>query len=337
MPLRKSKVMGVGSPIVDLLAEVDDAFIDTIEGDKGGMVLVNEEQMQAMEGRVPGELVQAPGGSAANTIFALAKLGMPAAFLGKLGDDEYARYYADAFTELGGDPSRFKHEPSARTARCLSLVTPDGERTMRTELAAAGTMADADVSDSDFDEDMLVHLEGYLLFNPDLTKRVLDAAKAAGSTISLDLGSFEVVGAAGDSLQGILENYVDIVFANEDEAAAYTGTPDPDLALDRLGTCCNVAAVKLGAEGALLKHGGEQTRVRAMKVDKVIDTTGAGDMWAAGFLYGYLNGLPLEACGRMGSILGAELVQHMGVELLPESWDRVRAAYDELLGAHKTA
>lgn len=331
-PQNLKKVIGVGSPIVDLLAQVSEEFIAGIDGDKGGMELVTPDQIEALLGQVPTAPVIAPGGSAANTTFALAKVGVPAAFLGKLGEDELATAYRDGFASLGGDTARFKSTTAAPTARCLSLVTPDSERTMRTELGAAALMAPEDVTADDFAGCGLAHIEGYLLFNPALAERVLRTAKEAGCTVSLDLGAFEVVRAAGDSLASLLEQFVDIVYANEDEAEAFTGSKDPLAALEALSKLCSIAAVKLGAEGAVIEGHGERVTIPARKAPQVIDTTGAGDFWAAGFLYGHLHGLPLQVSGAIGSLFGAEVVQHMGVDLEPEAWQRVQDELGRLKG-----
>ena len=331
-PQNLKKIIGVGSPIVDLLAQVSEEFVAGIEGDKGGMELVTPEQIEALVGQLSGAPVIAPGGSAANTIFALAKVGVPSAFLGKLGEDALGATYRDAFAALGGDIARFKSTNAAPTARCLSLVTPDSERTMRTELGAAALMAPEEVTADDFAGCALAHIEGYLLFNPALAHQVLSTAKAAGCTVSLDLGAFEVVRAAGDNLPRLLEEFVDIVYANEDEAEAFTGSKDPIAALDALGKLCDIAVVKLGAEGAIIDGRGERVTIAPRKAKQVIDTTGAGDFWAAGFLYGYLHGLPLQVAGSIGSLFGAEVVQHMGVDLEPEAWQRVEDELGRLKG-----
>ena len=324
-PSSAPKVIGVGSPIVDRLAQVSEAFVAAIDGAKGGMELVDHDTLAGLIGRVDTEVLRAPGGSAANTTYALAKLGLPAAFLGKIGDDEDGRYYLEAFGAAGGDCARFRRTVDRNTACCLSLVTPDSERTMRTDLGAALLLDPAEIGPDDFAGCAHAHVEGYLLFNRPLTEAVLEAARRAGCTISLDLGSFEVVRAAADVLPALLDEYVDAVFANEDEARAYLGGDDPAQAVDALGERCGTVAVKLGARGALLLRAGETARVDAVPADPVVDTTGAGDCWAAGFLYGWLHGWPLAACGRLGAVLGAETVRHLGA-LPPEpSWDRIRA------------
>lgn len=317
-------VLGVGSPIVDVLARVSDAWLrDTIPGEKGGMELVDAQTMAAILSKLDGELVRAPGGSAGNTTFALARLGTGAAFLGKIGDDADGAYYREIFEQLGGCGDRFKVSREAPTARCLSLVTPDSERTMRTDLGAAASFLPQEVTEADFHGCTHVHVEGYLLFNPDLLLAVLTAAKNAGCTVSLDLASFEVVRASATTLPGLLRDYVDMVFANEDEAEAFSGSASPEDGLRALSRLCPVTAVKLGKDGALLHRNGQDIHVAARAAEAVVDTTGAGDYWAAGFLHGMLQNLPLGTCGELGSLLGAEAVQQMGAFIEDARWEHI--------------
>ena len=325
-------VIGVGSPIVDLIAEVSDELLRSIPGKKGGMELIDSAAMVSILRSLDREPVRAPGGSAGNTAFALARLGMTCAFLGKLGDDEDGAYYRDAFRQAGGDCSRFKMDRTAPTASCISLVTPDSERTMRTHLGAAMNLAPGEIAVDDFRGCRHAHIEGYLLFNRELLMAVLDAAKEAGCTVSLDLGSFEVVETAKDLLPGILDRYVDIVFANEDEAACFCGSRDCTVGLASLSKYCAVAAVKKGKDGAWLSGDCGAVHVPAVQVEAVLDTTGAGDLWAAGFLYGYLGGHSLSTCGRFGAILGAEAVQCMGAALPEGRWKYIVETFKSIQG-----
>lgn len=323
---KKKKVIGVGSPIVDLLAHVDGAFVAGISGAKGGMELVTPGEMNDLLGKLGNKVERAAGGSAGNTVFALAQLGLPGAMLGMLSQDEEGAYYTAAFQQLGGDVTRFKSTPNAPTARCLSLVTPDSERTMRTDLGAAAHLSAAHVTPADFAGYDHAHLEGYLMLNRPLFETILKTAKQAGCTISLDLGSFEVVNASKEFLADALRDYVDQVFANEDEARAFAGHDNAEAALHLLGELCDVAAVKLGPKGAFVKRSGEHKFIDALLVENAIDSTGAGDMWAAGFLYGHLHGLELDVCARVGAVLGAEVVQQLGAKLNDAAWERVHAA-----------
>ena len=326
------KIIGIGSPIMDLLVHVDDDFLlKNVTGSKGGMELVEAELLEMITGIISNTPIkEAPGGSAANTIFALTRMQGSCAFLGKLGSDLTGNQYQEVFRGLGGDCTRFKVTLDAPTAQCLSMVTPDSERTMRTCLGAAALLSPDEITPDSFIGYDHAHLEGYLLFNPALIEKVLSEAKNAGLTISLDLGSFEVVKASANILPALLEKYVDIVFANEEEAAAYAGDHDPQAGLDALSEVCEIAAVKLGADGAFIHHNGRKHRIKAVKAAKVIDTTGAGDYWAAGFLHGYSRGMSSDLCGHAGSILGAAVVAHLGADLPENVWQQVISQISQL-------
>lgn len=319
------KVIGVGAPIVDLLARVPEAFLAGVPGEKGGMLMVSPDEQRALVESLPEPPARAPGGAAANTISALAKLGLPVAFVGKLGGDADGDYYLDAFAACGGDTSRFKRAPESHTARCLSMITPDAARTMRTDLGASLLLRPEELGPADFAGCTHAFIEGYLLFNPPLAEAALRAAKEAGCTVSLDMGSFEIVRAFRDTLPGLLDRYVDAVFANEDEAREFIGRDDPAAALDAFSAHCGTVAVKLGAEGAWVRDRGETVRVAPEPVDRAVDSTGAGDCWAAGFLYGWLQGWPAARCGGLASLLGAETVKCLGAQPDADGWARIHA------------
>jgi len=320
----KKTVLGAGSPIVDLLANIDDAFVSSIGGAKGGMELVDSTAIENLLNKIPVATVKAPGGSAGNTIFGLAKLGVNTSFLGKVGCDSDGDFYRGKLEKLGGSTKSFRLASGIHTGRCLSLITPDSERTMRTDLGAAAQMSAAEVSEADFVDIDHVHIEGYLLFVGDLAETVLKTAKKCGCTVSLDLASFEVVRATKSVLPGLLEKYVDIVFANEDEAAAFCVSSTPAEQAEELGKYCSIAAVKLGKKGSIIKSADGLFKVNANVVEAV-DTTAAGDLWATGFLYGWLNGCNLAECGRFGSITAAEVVQVVGSQMPEASWKRIKS------------
>ncbi len=322
--MAKIKVIGVGSPMLDLLVNVEDSFIDSIEGDKGGMVLVAPDELDSILKKGGNEkIVKAPGGSAANTIFGLSHFGIKTALLGKTGSDDEADFYKKQYQDMGGDISRLKVNQDVPTGRCLSLITPDSERTMRTDLGAAATMTPQDVTSADFAGCTHLHIEGYMLFNADLTCHILKLAKEANCIISLDLASFEVVNAAKDLLKDLLTDYVDIIFANEEEAAAFCGTDDPEKCLEILSEFSDIVAVKIGKEGAYIKRGSEKVKIDALRV-KAVDTTGAGDLWASGFLYGLLNEKNLKEAGDIASACGAEVVQVIGAAIPKDGWERIK-------------
>ena len=317
------ELVGVGNPIIDVLAQVPDSFLDQVGGQKGGMVLTDAASIEKWMALLPEPFVEAPGGSAGNTIFAAARLGTKTTFIGKTGNDAGGTFYRQRLKALGGDDSRFK-TGNIPNGRCLSLITPDSERTMRTDLGAAATLDPAEITPADFVGCSHAHVEGYLLFNPDLMIAVLRAAKEANCTVSVDLASFEVVNAAGDALPDLLRQYVDMVFANEDEARAFHGaSAQPEQLALGLARHCPVGVVKAGAEGAWLARGQEVYHAPALAGIVPVDTTGAGDFWAAGFLAGWLKGKPLPVCAKWGARLGAEVVQVVGAELPDQTWETI--------------
>jgi sugar/nucleoside kinase (ribokinase family) len=325
-------LIGVGNPIMDLLARVDDAFLAAhVAGDKGGMVLVDDTDIEGMVSKIGSDITMIPGGSAANATLGAAKLGLRVTYLGKIGGDITAEHYRQNFVAAGGDDSRFKRA-SLPNGRCLSLVTPDGQRTLRTHLGAAMTLAPSEVSLADFKGCRHAHIEGYLMFNPALANTVVQTARAAGCTISLDLASFEVVNVARDWLLAQLKQGVHAVFANEDEVRALFQTDASyDAYARKLAAYGCIAAVKMGKDGAWIAQGKDLHRIQPTPVSRVVDTTGAGDAWAAGFLYGHLRGASLKAAGAIGSLLGGECVQHLGAGIPEVHWSRIHGAAAQLM------
>jgi len=317
------RVLGVGSPIVDLLINVDDAFLAGVPGGKGGMVLVSPVELNDILSQAGGKAVQVAGGSAGNTIFGLAKLGVPTSFLGKVGKDPTGEFYTRRLAELGGETRNFRYSDGVYTGRCLCIVTPDSERTMRTDLGAAATITALDVTPDVFQGITHVHIEGYAMFAAEFFEKVLRLAKQAGCVVSLDLASYEVVNAVKNHLLEILP-LVDIVFANEDEARAFCGCDEPGEQLKKLLFYSRTAVVKLGSRGCCIMENGHPVIIPTTPV-KAVDTTGAGDLWQAGFIYGYLRGLPLSACVRCGAVLGAEVVQVIGAEIPAGRWTDINA------------
>ncbi len=317
-------VICVGSPVVDQVVHVQESFLARIGGEKGGMELVDASTFFNLLEELPEKPRYTPGGSAGNTSFALARLGMPSRFLGALGDDRAGTFFREQLIQAGGDDTAIRVLSNLPTAQCLSLVTPDAERTMRTHLGAAMTFAAEHVTKKDFIGCNHAHIEGYMLFNPDLMLATLKTAKTAGCTISIDLASFEVVHASQTILKELLAEYVDIVFANEEEAEAFSGSSDPKKGLAALAGLCRTAAVKIGKQGALLCHEGECCHTPAVPVQKVVDTTGAGDFWAAGFLFGQLSGFTLQQSGGLGAMLGGTVVACEGTALPDKQWQELR-------------
>lgn len=325
MPAREwgDRVLGVGSPLLDLLARVDDAFLETIPGEKGGMLMVDADFQRRTVDRLSASPRRVPGGSAGNTVFGLARLGIPAAMFGKLGADENGRFYRNRLRELGGSDAEFIETDEQPTGTCLSLITPDAERTMRSCLGASLLLRIDEAEKVDFSRYDLVYVEGYMFYSAVLPT-VFRRAKAAGCRIGLDLASFEVVRDFREDLPSILREYVDVVLANEEEAAMLFGEMPVEQMLERLGSWCEVAAIKLGRRGAIVKSGSETVRVPAQLVENPADTTAAGDLWATGFLYGLLRGRLLAEAAYYGALISADVVKVIGSEIPEERWTQLR-------------
>lgn len=324
-------LIGVGSPIMDLLAPVPDALLPKVGGEKGGMVLVDDTEMRRLLALLEIVPDMSNGGSAANATFNAARLGLRSTFLGKLGSDDLAQRYRENFAAAGLDISRFKRA-ELPNARSLILVTPDAQRTMRTCLAAAMTLSPGEISPADFAGCRHAHIEGYLVFNQALADAVLASARAAGCTVSLDLASFEVIKVTRDWIFSQLHKGIDVVFANEDEIRALFNdyTASYDSLARRLAGYGVLAAVKLGKDGAWLADGAQLHRIAPVIVSDVIDTNGAGDAWAAGFLYGYLNGWSLPQSGALASLIGAETVRHLGPNIPASAWPQFHERVEKL-------
>lgn len=317
------RLLGFGSALLDELAHVPEAFLATVPGRKGGTELVDHPTMQGLLERLPQTPQRAPGGSAANTITGAARLGLKCGMLAKVGADDDGRFYAAALNRSGVDTATFKVNPAVPTGRCLSLITPDSQRTMRTFLGAASTLCPADITAADFAGVTHLHAEGYQLFNRDLMLHVLRLAKACGCRVSLDLSAPEVVGACRDLLPDLLRDYVHAVFANEDEASAFADGRGELAGLDALGELVPLTVVKLGVRGVMIREQGRTVMVPAHVV-KAVDTTGAGDLWAAGFLCGWLGGADLSTAGDFGARVAAAVVQVTGAVIPESEWPRLR-------------
>jgi len=324
-------LIGIGAPVVDSVAQISEEFLSQISGAKGGMELINDEIMFSILGKLPAAPVEASGGSAGNTIQCATRLGLKTSFIGKLGNDAAADFYRENFRKVGVDIARFKRA-ELPNARCLSLVTPDSQRTMRTNLGASLTLSPADVTTADFANCRHAHFEGYLLFNQELALHLLKCAKQAGCSISLDLAAHEVVAANRDLLPKIFAEYITLLIANEDEAATLTGLDknQPEATALALGEFCSTAVMNRGKNGSLIAANGELHRIPVNLVENPVDTTGAGDSWLAGFLYGWLNNKPLGISGRYGAILGAEVVQQVGASIPEARWIEIKKQIQQL-------
>lgn len=315
-------VVGIGSALVDIIAMEDEAFIAKSGAVKGGMTLVDRDTIERVLSLSTAQRRIVPGGSACNTLLGVGRLGAGARFVGKCGKGPMGRLFEEDLRRHHVEPALLTS--SSPTGRVLSIVTPDAQRSMFTYLGASSETLPSEISNGCFDQAAVVHVEGYLAFNRELILAALRNAKEAGARVSLDLASFTVVEASRDFLAKIVEEYVDILIANEDEALAYTGFSDELRAVEALAESVDIGVLKVGARGSYIRHQSQTLAVAPAGNAPVIDTTGAGDLWAAGFLYGIVNGMPLAECGALASACGYEVCQVMGAKISEEGWQRIR-------------
>ncbi|MDR3286584.1 MAG: adenosine kinase, partial [Prevotellaceae bacterium] len=278
-----NKILGMGNALVDILAIFeDDAMLKKYNLPKGSMTHVDEKTTNKIFDDIKHQSKYdiVAGGSAANTINGLSKLGIETAFIGKTGKDELGKFFIDDIKKNGVNPKLISVDNT--TGNCKVLITPDGERTMCTYLGAAIDLNEDDLCHEQFKGYNYFHIEGYLVQNHALMQRSFELATQHRMTISLDMSSFNIVAENKDFMNKMLHKYVDIIFANEEEAKTFTGR-EPREALDMLAEICKIAVVKIGAEGSYVKQGNEFYEIQPISA-KAIDATGAGDLYASGFL-----------------------------------------------------
>jgi sugar/nucleoside kinase (ribokinase family) len=307
-------VAAIGNAIVDVIAPADDAFIQSQGLTKGAMMLVDQDQQARLYAGMK-EAVETSGGSAANTIAGLASFGGRGAFMGKVADDQLGETFAREMRAIG---ARFENAPlSGGPATAVSMinVTPDGQRTMCTFLGASVEFTDADVEADIVEASKIVYLEGYL-FDAEAARRAFAKAAAlahgSGRMIALTLSDSFVVERHRAALLGFIEGQVDLLFANEAELLALFQTDSFDQAAEALRQRVKLAAVTRSEQGSIILSQGERLSVAAEPVEKVVDTTGAGDQYAAGFMFGLSRGRPLQQCGKLASLAAAEVISHYG-------------------------
>jgi sugar/nucleoside kinase (ribokinase family) len=316
----QSQVLGIGTPLLDQIIHIDDAYLAQHHLRRGSTEPINYTDINSIifnSNKTPSYVA---GGSAANTIKGLSCLGEACALFGVIGDDEEGELLVNRLTTYGVNPLLKK--TNLPTGQVLCLVTPDKERTMRFFLGA-GTKATAqDITSDMFENITLVHTEGFMFNNGTLLEHSMKLAKAAGAKISLDTASFEIVASHKKQMLELISRYVDILFANEEEAHALTGH-GPQKSARILKELCPIAIVKMGEHGCFVAFGKEELYHDALKV-RAVDTTGAGDLFASGFLHGYLRKKSLCECAFYGNLVAAQVVQVMGAEIPESAWEGIK-------------
>ena len=319
------KILGIGNALVDILIRIEqESLLEQLNLPKGSMQLVNklrsDEILMTLKD-VPQSL--AAGGSAANTIHGLGMLGASTGYIGVIGRDELGQSFEKDMRDAGVTP--FLIQSDTETGRAITLITPDSERTFATFLGAAVELSASGIrhlASGIFPNYNYLHIEGYLVQNHELIRTALELAKANGLLVSLDMASYNVVEANLDFLTEMVKKYVDILFANEEEAQVFTGY-EPGQALHHISQYCEVAVVKTGKNGSLVKSKELVSEIGIIPVNS-IDTTGAGDLYAAGFLYGHSLGWPMQQCGEAGALLAGNIIEEIGAKMPETRWETVR-------------
>lgn len=322
------KVIGLGNALVDILATIEnDSLLQELNLPKGSMQLVNKETSTQVFDRLKNkDISQISGGSASNTIHGLAQLGVSTAFIGKVGSDHFGRFFKEDMQNGGIKPLLF--ESKTETGRAIALISPDSERTFATFLGAAVELIPEEITKEIFEGYKYLHIEGYLVQNHALVRKAVATAKEMGLIISLDLASYNVVDANKEFLLDITKNYVDILFANEEEGKSFTGL-EGEQALNKMAEMVAIAVYKQGKNGSIIKQNNEIFKAEAILVNS-IDTTGAGDLYASGFLFGLIRGYSLDKCAQIGSITAGNVVQIIGPKINLGQWENIKAEIAKL-------
>jgi len=315
MSATRYDVIGIGNAIVDVLSHSDDDFLARQKMPKGSMSLIDEKRAEAIYNAM-GPVIECSGGSAANTIVGVAMLGGKAAFIGRVKEDELGHTFARDIRASNVAYATPLAKDGPATARSFILVTPDGQRTMNTYLGAAQNLSSADIAEDEIASSKVLYLEGYLWDPKDAKEAFVKAAKIAHDakrTVALTLSdAFCVDRYRKEFLQLIRNKTVDLIFANEAELKSLYETGDFDAAVEALRKDAAIAVVTRSEKGAMVVTKDTIDAVPAFPVDRVVDTTGAGDLFAAGFLYGFANGLPHTNSLKLGALCAAEIISHIG-------------------------
>ena len=322
------KVIGIGNALVDIVTSLnDEKLLDRFKLPRGSMTLVDREMSNLMNMETSGlKKTRASGGSAANTIHGIANLGIETAYIGKIGQDDLGRFFLRDMEKVKISP--ILYQSFNDTGRVIAFVSPDSERTMATYLGAAIELSEEDISSGIFTGYDFLYIEGYLINNLKLVTKAIRLARKNGLIVCIDLASYNIVEQYKDALKEEVLNSVDIIFANEEEARALTGLP-PEDAIEIISGYCDIAVVKTGAKGSIVKQKDLLVEVPALKV-KSIDTTGAGDIYASGFLYGQAKKLGLETSARICTLLASKVIGVMGPKLSKADWKEVKKEIEEL-------
>jgi len=325
------KILGIGNALVDVMTFInEDSILAKFDLPKGSMQLVDEKKSNMVKAdTVNFNRTMTSGGSAANTIHGLAMLGVKTGFIGSIGKDETGDFFEKDMKYAGINTMLIRRNTVTGTA--IAMISPDSERTFATHLGAAVELNAVDLKPEYFDGYDILYLEGYLILNKQLVETACRLAKEKNMQIALDMASFNVVDAMLSDFKEIVEKYIDIIFANEEEAKSFTGMA-PEKALAKISESCEIAVVKVGKDGSWVKRGEEIIKIGTASVN-LKDTTGAGDLYASGFLYGYAQNLNLEICGQYGSLLAGHVIEIVGARMEHDKWQKIKSSVAEITEA----
>ena len=321
-------VVGIGNAIVDVLVQTDDSFLSDHGLQKGGMALIDEQQAEALY-EASGAGLETSGGSVANTMVGIAQLGGRAGFIGRVRNDQLGTIFSHDIRAVGARFDTPAATSGATTARCLIYVTPDAERTMCTFLGASTQLEPEDLDLSMVKQTKVLYLEGYLWDSPAAKRAFIAAAQAcreSGGQVALSLSDGFCVDRHRDSFLELVQGHVDVLFANEVEIKSLYQTADFGHALGQVKGCCSVIAITRGGDGSVVLHGDERVEIGVFDLGDLVDTTGAGDLYAGGFLHAYTQGDSLERCGQLGALCAGQIVTQLGA--------RSTVSFKELVATH---
>lgn len=315
------KILGMGNALVDVLVRInDDKLLYDMQLPKGSMQLIDEQKLKTISNEINKlNKIIVSGGSAANTIVGLSRLGIDTGFIGRIGKDNFGEYYKNDLAK--NNVKSHLTEVDEVSGIASTFISHDGQRTFGTYLGAAALLNANDLNESDFAGYSYFYIEGYLVQSHDLIERAIVLAKQSGAKIILDLASYNVVEENKEFLNRIIPQYVDIIFANEEEASSFFGLSAEEV-VSILARDTDIAIVKTGSKGSWVQQGDNKIFVPALTVD-CVDTTGAGDLYAAGFIFGLIKNRSLKECGEMGTLLAANVIQAVGAKIEDNRWNEI--------------
>jgi sugar/nucleoside kinase (ribokinase family) len=317
-----ARVLGMGNALVDIITQIeDDEVLKGFGMPKGSMTLVDLDTSNYIHAETAGlPKSKASGGSAANTIHGLAHLGIETGFVGSVGNDDMGTFFKKDLQVNKINPILFK--TMGETGRAMALISSDSERTFATYLGAAVDLSIEDITHDIFEGYDYFYIEGYLVQNHEMIEKAMRLASNANMKICLDLASYNVVEQNKDFFKYLIPKYVDILFANEEEIKALSDSTPEQGALE-IQDQVDLAVIKMGAEGSFCYSGGEMVRI-GVRPSTPVDTTGAGDLYAAGFIFGHMKGLSPEICGKMGAVLSGRVIEQIGAKMDEANWEILR-------------